>query len=136
MFLDRTVKDILETSIDSLLDNFAQHPYIHRCEHSIHCELYAMLTVHRAFQGLYPLKGPTAHSTTLIHKEWPETISRLDKKGRRGNFDLVILNPEDTVPARRPFLKTFKIVRFYDITFSELTKWMSKLINIETGNCI
>jgi hypothetical protein len=102
MYLYETVKKILETAIDSLIDNFAREPYLHRCEHSIHCELYNMLIVHRALQGLYPLKNGTAtekkslqgRSTTLIHKEWPETIYRPEKKGIRGNFDLAILDPE------------------------------------------
>lgn len=93
MYSFKTVKEILETAIDSLVDNFAREPYIHRCEHSIHCELYSMLTVHRALQGLYSLKGPGGRRTTLIHKEWPETHAR-PEKGRRGNFDLAILDPE------------------------------------------
>jgi len=95
MYSHSTVRDILETAIDSLVDNFSREPYIHRCEHSIHCELYTMLVVHRVLQGVYPLQGVDHRKTTLIHKEWPETIARPEKKGRRGNFDLVILNPED-----------------------------------------
>ena len=65
MYSYETVKKILETAIDSLVDNFAREPYIHRCEHSIHCELYNMLIVHRALQGLIPLKND-GRSTTLI----------------------------------------------------------------------
>lgn len=95
MYASETVKRILETAIDSLVDNFAREPYIHRCEHSIHCELYNMLGVHRALQGLYPLREGEKHKTTLIHKEWPETTPRPVKKGRRGNFDLVILDPKE-----------------------------------------
>ncbi len=94
MYSYETVKKILETAIDSLVDNFAREPYIHRCEHSIHCELYNMLIVHRALQGLIPLKND-GRSTTLIHKEWPETTPRQEKNGRRGNFDLAILDPEE-----------------------------------------
>jgi hypothetical protein len=90
-----TVKEILETAIDSLVDNFTREPYIHRCEHSIHCELYSMLTVHRALQGLHRLRGDAGRSTNLIHKEWPETKPRPEKRRRRGNFDLAILDPED-----------------------------------------
>lgn len=95
MYAQATVKEILETAIDSLVDNFTREPYIHRCEHSIHCELYTMLTVHRALQGLYRFKGGGNRSTTLIHKEWPETNARPEKQGRRGNFDLAILDPDD-----------------------------------------
>ena len=95
MYSEAVVKDILETAIDSLVDNFSRQPYIHRCEHSIHCELYSMLAVHRMLQGIYPLKDGMGRSTTLIHKEWPETIPRPEKKRRRGNFDLAILDPVD-----------------------------------------
>ncbi len=95
MYDNSTVKEILETAIDSLIDNFSREPYIHRCEHSIHCELYTMLTVHRALQGIYPLKSSDNRGTTLIHKEWPETNVRPEKSGRRGNFDLAILDPKD-----------------------------------------
>ena len=91
MYSHETVKKILETAIDSLVDNFAREPYIHRCEHSIHCELYNMLIVHRALQGLQPLKNE-GRRTALIHKEWPETKPSPGKKGR-GNFDLAILDP-------------------------------------------
>lgn len=39
----------------------------------------------------YPMKGGT--ESQLVHKEWPETIARPDKAGRRGNFDMVVLDP-------------------------------------------
>lgn len=95
MYSRRTAKQILETAIDGLVDSFAREPYIHRCEHSIHCELYAMLTVHRALQGLYQFKDTEGRCTTLVHKEWPETQAREDKQGRRGNFDIAILAPAE-----------------------------------------
>ena len=89
MYDEGTVKSLLETAINSLVDNFAKEPYLHRVEHSVHCELYSMLNVHRALQGTYKLED-SERSTSLIHKEWPETNAR---KGRRGNFDLAILSP-------------------------------------------
>lgn len=96
MYEHETVKKILETAIDSLIDNFLREPYMHRCEHSIHCELYNMLSVHRALQGLYRIKD-SEYNTTLIHKEWPETNPRKRENGeyrKRGNFDLAILDPK------------------------------------------
>ena len=54
-----------------------------------------MLAVHRALQGMYYLKGDHRYHTALLHKEWPETNPRPEKDGRRGNFDLVILDPAD-----------------------------------------
>jgi len=98
MYSYEIVKRILETAIDSLVDNFAREPYIHRCEHSIHCELYNMLVVHRALDGLYLLNNE-GRRTTLIHKEWPETKPRPEKKGRRGNFDLAILDPAEILSS-------------------------------------
>ncbi len=94
MYSVTIARDILETAIDSLVDNFVREPYIHRCEHSIHCELYSMLAVHRALQGLHRLGDDVRYSTTLVHKEWPEFKARPGKGDRRGNFDLAILDPE------------------------------------------
>lgn len=88
-----SVKKILETSIDSLVDNFIRNPFVHRCEHSLHCELYTMLTSHRALQGLYPI-GNSPYKASLVHKEWPEPLRRKGKRGR-GKVDLTILNRED-----------------------------------------
>jgi len=94
MYNPNTVKIILESSIRSLIDNFAKQPYIHRCEHSIHCELYNMLMGHRGLQGVYHLsENEHQYATALIHKEWPETVARPEKNNRRGNFDIVILSP-------------------------------------------
>ena len=95
MYSDTIVKNILESAIDNMIDNFIVEPYMHRCEHSVHCELYNMLTVHRALQGFYKLNDTvTLFKTSIVHKEWPETIPRESKNGRRGNFDLAILDPK------------------------------------------
>ena len=88
----KEVKDVLESSINALIKEFIEQPYKHRCEHSLHCELYNMLMEHQSLQGVFQLKG-TAYGTILLHKEWPETIARPEKNNRRGNFDLAILDP-------------------------------------------
>jgi len=93
MYSFEGVKKILETSIDSLVDNFVREPYIHRCEHSLHCELYTMLASHRALQGLYPI-GSSGRKASLVHKEWPEPFTR-EGHTRRGNVDLAILSDKD-----------------------------------------
>jgi len=98
MYSFNGAKQILETSIDSLVDNFIRELYIHRCEHSLHCELYTMLTSHRALQGLYPI-GDSGRKTSLVHKEWPEPLIR-EGKNRRGNVDLAILNIDDLAAAK------------------------------------
>lgn len=93
MYDVKEVKNILESSINDLINEFIKQPYKHRCEHSLHCELYNMLMGHQSLQGVFQLKD-TDYGTTLLHKEWPETIARPEKKNRRGNFDLAILDPK------------------------------------------
>lgn len=93
MYSFDSVKKILETSIDSLVDNFIRNPYTHRCEHSFHFELFTMLSTHKDLSDLYPI-GSSGYMTSLVHKEWPEPIRRKGKNGR-GKVDLAILNRED-----------------------------------------
>jgi hypothetical protein len=144
MYEHETVKKILETAIDSLIDNFVKEPYMHRCEHSIHCELYNMLSVHRALQGMYPIKD-TEHKTTLIHKEWPETKPRPEKNGKRGNFDLVILDPktildpENIRNCKRDFIHgrippAFVVEMGLNYGLEHLTNDCYKLTNSECKN--
>ena len=83
-------KKLLEQTIDSLVDRFLEKPYIHRVEHSLHCELFKMLSDLDFFNKYY--KTADGYETKLIQKEWPETIAQDSR--RRGNFDLVILSPE------------------------------------------
>src|SRR5215213_9384506 len=66
---------------------------LHRVEHSLHCELYSLLTANRTLGRPYPL-GRSGIHTQLVHKEWPEPTARPEKNGRRGNLDLAVLHPE------------------------------------------
>ena len=95
MYSFEHVKNIVETSIDDLVDDFIRHPYKHRCENSIHCELYAKLFEHRDLQELYPLKQGETRRVGLVHKEWPEAVRRPGGPVRRGSYDLVILDPAE-----------------------------------------
>lgn len=97
MYDVKTVKQLLEAAIDSLINNFISEPYLHRVEHSIHCELYSMLSVHRSLQGIYSI-GDSSWKTGLIHKEWPEKTRRPERT-KRGNFDLAILNPNNILQS-------------------------------------
>jgi hypothetical protein len=92
-WLDRAVV-MVEHAIDQLVLEFAAMPYLHRVEHSLHCELYTLLTANRFFGRCYPMAGCTAESQ-LVHKEWPEPRPRPEKAGRRGNLDLAVLHPDD-----------------------------------------
>ncbi len=88
---EEEAKRAVESSIDQFLLEFIGSPYLHRVEHSVHCELFRILTNRRIFSQTYPMGR---WSTQLIHKEWPECFPRPDKGNRRGNFDLAVLAPD------------------------------------------
>jgi hypothetical protein len=89
---------IVDIAIDSLVWEFVEHPYLHRAEHSLHARLFGILVAHPVFAHLLPI-GDTGRYTQPVHKEWPETIARELKDGRRGNFDLAILNRDQLANA-------------------------------------
>ena len=87
----------VEAAIDQLVDSYARHPFLHRVEHSLHAQLYKLLTAVPELDEFHEL-GTTGYLTGLVHKEWPETTGRASKAKdgrppRRGNFDLAILAP-------------------------------------------
>jgi hypothetical protein len=82
---------LVEASIDNLIEEFVRHPYLHRREHSLHLRFYELLKSHEQLTEIVPL-GFDSEMTQLVHKEWPETLSR-DGKPKRGNFDFAILPP-------------------------------------------
>jgi hypothetical protein len=81
---------LVEHAIDQLVLEFVALPFLHRVEHSLNCELYALLTANRTLGRPYQLADGTW--TQLVHKEWPESVARPEKAGRRGNFDMVVLD--------------------------------------------
>jgi hypothetical protein len=81
----------VEQSIDQFILEFIEFPYLHRVEHSVHCELFQILARRKIFCGTYPM---SRWLTQPIHKEWPEYLARPEKGTRRGNFDLAVLSPE------------------------------------------
>ncbi len=84
-------KALVERSIDSLVHDFLQFPYLHRVEHSIHAELFHIMMSHEELAQRVPLGNELA-KTKLVHKEWPENVAR--QGNRRGNFDLTVLTPQ------------------------------------------
>lgn len=87
----------VEAAIDALVDSYARQPFLHRVEHSLHMQLFALLSAIPGLGETYPL-GETGFKSGLVHKEWPETTPRASKSrnsrpARRGNFDLVVLAP-------------------------------------------
>src|SRR6266568_2804869 len=70
-------------------------PNLHRVEHSFHAELISELRRHDKLRACVEI-GASGLTTQLIHKEWPETVVRVDRSKtveRRGLFDIVVLAP-------------------------------------------
>ena len=61
---------LTELSIDELLLEFLDMPYLHRVEHSVHTRLCAILGGHPHFDR-HVLLGGGLSLTQTIHKEWP-----------------------------------------------------------------
>lgn len=78
---------IVSKAIDQLVLDFIEFPYLHRGEHSIHCELFRILKSHTVFATTYPMGQ---RQTQCVHKEWPR---RGTSAG--GHIDLCILSPDD-----------------------------------------
>ena len=81
-----------EKIINNFLKKFIDFPYLHRVEHSIHCDLYNFFVSDDLFNDIVELTDRT--KIQILHKEWPEYIPRENKNNRRGNFDMAILAPE------------------------------------------
>jgi hypothetical protein len=75
-----------ERQINRLVTEFLEHPYCHRSEYNLHCELYDFLN-----QNLTPTfhRLGTGDRVRLIHKEWPERRWN----DRLGSFDVSVLWP-------------------------------------------
>jgi hypothetical protein len=93
----RVAVEKVEQAVDLLVDDFAEHPYRHRVEHSLHLQLYRALAGHRRLDVLAPV-GTSSLRAGLIHKEWPETLPGSDAD-RRGLFDLAVLAPSQLAQA-------------------------------------
>lgn len=131
----------INASIDRLIREFIENPFLHRVERSIHCELFSILKERRLFSGTHSMLGA---KTQLIHKEWPEHIPRPEKGNRRGNFDLCVLSPDSISQSpltefRKGKIKPdFAIEVGLDYDLKHLKNDSSKLLNsqIESGYLI
>jgi hypothetical protein len=83
-------KWLVDHTLDQLVHEFVEFPFLHRVEHSLHARFFSMLSGQPHFARLFPL-GNSGHQTQTIHKEWPETIPREARK--HGNFDIAIVAP-------------------------------------------
>lgn len=82
----------VEFAIDRLVEEFSWFPYMHRVEQCLYTRLVQLLREQWPLGGAHAL-GQTGEYVQLVHKEWPETIPRRERNGRRGNFDVVVLSP-------------------------------------------
>lgn len=123
---------IVEAAIDELVEDFVVNPCLHRVEHSIHCELFRLLTSHRHLNHVVPFCDGLG-ATQLVHKEWPETVARPNQ--RRGNWDIAILSPKRVREATREGFRKGMIVPSFvielglDYDHCHLSDDASKLVN-------
>lgn len=104
----------IERCINSMGEKFIKWPYNFFTESDAHSFLYYYIfrSAHSSLKKLYPTFDEPIE-TVLIHREYPTIYKFLRKdmvisqKGRRGHYDLAILNPEfvanhsiDTVIAK------------------------------------
>ncbi len=135
---EEKAKEIVEKSIDQFILDFIDFPYLHRVEHSIHCELYKTLSNGRLLGNQYPLGDDSI--SQAVHKEWPEYKPRPGKGNRRGSFDLSIVSPEQ---LRLSTIKDFRYGRIkpfiaielgLDYKLDHLDQDLYKLKNSEIKN--
>lgn len=91
----------IEKCIKSLGEKFLKWPYNFFTESDAHSFLYYYIfrSGYKLLKQPYPTKDSSI-KTVLIHREYPTSFRyskknmRLDEKGGRGHYDLVVLNPD------------------------------------------
>lgn len=98
MIGESELKRLVAEGIRRTVNKFREHPYVFFTETDIHAYIYHLLYSKRLMA-----KTKDGVLTTCLHKEYPtnfryskETMADygLRRKGTRGNFDLVVLNPQ------------------------------------------
>lgn len=102
-------RSAVEFAITALIEEFIEHPYLHRVEHSVHARLFQLLAQQDVLSRTAVMA--TGHTTQLIHKEWPEPYPRDNQgiPGTRGLFDLAILAPQQVEAATLPQFRDGRI---------------------------
>jgi hypothetical protein len=92
------VDDYIKSSISTLINKFREHPDIFFTEPDLHSYLY-----HNLYTTKLESKTLDCKITNCVHREYPtnfryskDTMEEygLDKRGKRGNSDLVVLNSD------------------------------------------
>ena len=93
---------IVEASIDDLIDIYKKTPYFFYTENDLHTYLYHQMCSKLPLEK-WKCETNEAKSSILLHKEYPtkerydaKALKRGVLKGARGHFDLCIWNPDDT----------------------------------------
>jgi hypothetical protein len=80
------ITPIIDQTINQIVLEFTDFPYLHRSADSIHCEFFRVLASHRVLNHTYPLDK---WSSQPLHKGWPYNPTDLTA----GNLDLCIFSP-------------------------------------------
>ncbi|MCW4016975.1 MAG: hypothetical protein NWF06_11450 [Candidatus Bathyarchaeota archaeon] len=91
------LKNVVFTGIKRTVNKFREHPCLFFTEMDIHSYLY-----HCLYSSKLEVNTKDRVVTTCLHKEYPTNFRfdkksmrdyGLDREGRRGNYDFVVLNP-------------------------------------------
>jgi len=80
------VTPVIDQTINQIVLEFIDFPYLHRSADSIHCEFFRVLASHRALNHTYPIGK---WSSQPLHGGWPCNPADLTA----GNLDLCIFSP-------------------------------------------
>ncbi len=87
------ITEAVNRAVLALGESIRERPFLHRVEHSLHCELYIL--IQKELESLPDhdrfVMTKDGFETQLIHKEWPHQDG-IDDSPRRGNYDLVVLD--------------------------------------------
>ena len=116
--MNEPITPAVEQAINQLVYGCVQNPWLHRVEHSLHCELYGLM---RASPDIPKTVVTASFTTQPVHKKWPEPRSHGHRK-RRGNFDLAVLQPalgdceiDDFRYGRLPLLMAIEVGLNYSV---------------------
>lgn len=87
------ITEAVNRAVLALGESFRERPFLHRVEHSLHCELYMLIQKELECMPDHDrfVMTKDGFETQLIHKEWPHQDG-IDDSRRRGNYDLVVLD--------------------------------------------
>lgn len=98
VIVESELRQLVSNGIRKTVNKFREHPHIFFTETDIHSYLY-----HCLYGKKLEVKTRDGILVTCLHKEYPTNFRYskqimedfgLEKIGRRGNYDLVVLNPQ------------------------------------------